>query len=88
MSLSFRRWLRQRASKDRENLRLFVLGATAFFVGLGIVVFADRLLLPSLTQEILSLAGLALAVAGGISATLGYLALSILRLIRLLDKND
>ncbi|WP_430461279.1 hypothetical protein ACQUQU_00415 [Thalassolituus sp. LLYu03] len=88
MPSNVRLWLRKRAYKDRENLRLFSLGALAFFVGLGMVVLSNRLLLPSLSQEIISLVGLILAVAGGISAALGYLALSILRLLRLLEKND
>lgn len=88
MNPAIRHWLYKRASKDRENLRLFVLGAFAFFAGLGIVIFADRFLLPSLGQEVLTLAGLVVAGAGGLCAALGYIALSILRIIRLTGKDD
>lgn len=88
MTSSVRRWLRQRATKDRENLRLFVAGACGFFLGLGMVILSDRLMQPSAGQEAIALIGLIIAVIGGFCAALGYLALSILRLIRLLDKND
>jgi hypothetical protein len=81
-------WLQKRAEQDRENLRLFVFGAAAFFAGLGIILMAQKYLLPSLAQEIVSLAGLILAAMGALSAALGYIALSILRIIRLTRKND
>ncbi|MCD8522969.1 MAG: hypothetical protein LRY72_11995 [Saccharospirillaceae bacterium] len=82
------RWLQQRAEQDRANLRLFVLGAALFFAGLGIILLAQKHLLPSLGQEIISLTGLILAAVGALFAALGYIALSILRIIRLTRKND
>ena len=36
------RWLQHRAEQDRANLRLFVLGATVFFAGLGIMLMAQK----------------------------------------------
>ncbi len=44
------RWLQHRAEQDRANLRLFVLGAAVFFAGLGIMLMAQKYLLPSLVQ--------------------------------------
>lgn len=82
------RWLQHRAELDRNNLQLFVLGASAFFAGLGIILLAQKYLLPSVAQEIISLAGLILAATGALFAALGYIALSILRIIRLIRKND
>ncbi len=82
------RWLQHRAEQDRANLRLFVLGAAVFFAGLGIMLMAQKYLLPSLVQEIISRAGLILAAVGALCAALGYIALSILRIIRLTRKND
>ena len=82
------RWLQYRAGQDRANLRLFVLGAAAFFTGIGIILLAQKYLLPSLMQEIISLTGLIIAAVGALCAALGYIALSILRIIRLTRKND
>ncbi|ASP38322.1 hypothetical protein CHH28_06345 [Bacterioplanes sanyensis] len=86
--MSWRSWLRRRAYQDRANLRLFVIGACAFFAGMGMVVMANRWLLPSLLQELLVLLGLLLATVGGAVALLGYLALALLRVLRMMEKND
>lgn len=83
-----RQWLVERAGKDRENLRLFVTGAALFFAGMGLIVMAQKWLLPSLQQELVSLLGLALAIAGGVCATLGYIALSVLRIMTLGQRDD
>ncbi|MDK2779129.1 MAG: hypothetical protein KYX62_15860 [Pseudomonadota bacterium] len=88
MASGIRRWLLERANKDRENLRLFVIGAFVFFTGLAVVVLADRMMLPSLKQEILVLCGLFVTGVGGILAAMGYIALGILRIIRLTSRDD
>lgn len=81
-------WLKQRSQDDRGNLRLFVIGAALFFAGLGIVLYADQRLLASVGQEILAAAGIVLAGVGAIMALLGYLALSFLRILRFISKDD
>ncbi|MAD47241.1 MAG: hypothetical protein CMI02_08800 [Oceanospirillaceae bacterium] len=83
---SFRRWISERASKDRENLRLFVVGAFIFFFGLSMIVFANQLLVASVQQEIIVLFGLVITAAGGLCAAAGYISLSIFRIIRIMDK--
>ena len=83
-----RQWLQLRAQKERENLRLFVLGAAIFFAGMGLIVLAQKWFLPSLQQELVSLLGLTLAVGGGVCATLGYIALSVLRILTLGRRDD
>ena len=83
-----RQWLQLRAQKERENLRLFVLGAAIFFAGMGLIVLAQKWFLPSLQQELVSLLGLTLAVGGGVCATLGYIALSVLRILTVGRRDD
>ena len=65
-----------------------VWGAVGFFAGLGIVIGVDRLLLPSWQQEMAALAGLALASIGGLAALIGYIALSLFRILRISNPND
>ncbi|MFC3680317.1 hypothetical protein [Bacterioplanoides pacificum] len=83
-----RHWLMQRARNDRANLRLFVTGAALFFGGLGILLYAEQRLLASLTQELIAAAGLLFAACGAVLATLGYLALSLLRILRFISDDD
>ena len=73
---------------ERSYLRRFVVGATLFFGGLGIVLYAEQTLLASLGQELLAAAGLVLAVLGGLTALLGYIALSFSRIFKLTQKDD
>jgi len=81
-----RQWMAQRATKERENMRLFVLGAFIFFFGLSIIVFANQLLLSSVRQEIIVLCGLIITIIGGLCAAAGYIAMSVFRIVRILDK--
>ena len=58
---------------------LFVIGAAIFFVGAGIIIYANNIIEASLQQEIIALAGTATAAIGIIIAATGYIALSVLR---------
>lgn len=80
---SWRLWLQQRAENERNNLRLFVSGAAAFFIGLGAVLYADQKLLPSVMQELLAGSGLVLSGVGALLALTGYILLSFSRIFRL-----
>jgi len=59
-----------------------------FFSGLGIVLYAEQTLLASLGQELLAAVGLVLSVVGGLTALLGYIALSFSRIFKLTQKDD
>lgn len=84
----WRLWLQQRAENERANLRLFVSGAAAFFVGLGGVLYADQRLLPSITQELLAGSGLFLSAVGGLLALSGYILLSFSRIFRVVRTDE
>jgi hypothetical protein len=84
----WRLWLQQRAQNERANLRLFVSGAAAFFIGLGGVLYADQRLLPSVIQELLAGSGLFLSVIGGLLALTGYIFLSFSRIFRVVRTDE
>ena len=86
--MDWRSILKQQMHNDRRYLGVFVWGAVGFFAGLGIVIGVDRLLLPSWQQEMAALAGLALASIGGLAALIGYIALSLFRILRISNPND
>lgn len=75
-------WLLNRADQQADNVWIFTLGAVAFFFGMGIIVYAENSLAPSLGQEIIVLFGFTLAIIGGFAAIIGYLSLSLLRFLR------
>ncbi|WP_221797671.1 hypothetical protein [Oceanobacter mangrovi] len=81
-------WLQQRSLKDRQNLGLFVVGAVIFFCGGGLIYVANLRMEPSIQQELVVLAGLVIGATGAIIAALGYIALSVLRLIRPRQRHD
>ena len=81
-------WILKRADDDRGNLGLFVAGAVFFFLGAGIIYAAHLRLPPSLLQEMIALAGVLVGISGAIAATIGYIGLSIFRLIRHCHKDD
>jgi uncharacterized membrane protein YcjF (UPF0283 family) len=75
-------WLLSRADKQADNIWIFALGAVGFFFGMGIILYAENALAPSIGQEIIVLFGFLLAILGGIAAIIGYLSLSLLRFLR------
>jgi hypothetical protein len=76
------KWLLHRADQQADNVWIFTIGAVAFFFGMGIILYAENALAPSLRQEIIVLFGFALGILGGITAIIGYLSLSLLRFLR------
>lgn len=82
MLKTLHQWLLKRADKQAQNVGIFTLGAVAFFFGMGIILYSENALSPSLGQEIIVLAGFLLAIIGAIAAIIGYLSLSLLRFLR------
>ena len=75
-------WLLHRADQQTENIWIFALGAVGFFFGIGIILYSENALPPSVGQEIIVLFGFLLAIIGSIAAIIGYLSLSLLRFLR------
>lgn len=75
-------------NNPQRQLQLFALGAVLFFIGAGCLVGAEHYIPPSVKQELIALLGLALLVIGALIAACGYLALSVLRLLKLMKKDD
>ena len=76
------KWLLRRADRQADNVWIFTLGAVLFFFGMGIILYCESTLTPSLGQEIIVLIGFILAIIGSIAAIIGYLSLSLLRFLR------
>jgi energy-converting hydrogenase Eha subunit H len=83
-----RQYLRKRADQPRENFMLLLSGFGIFMLGLLTLVTAQFLLPGSLIAELVALIGLLLLGGGIILASIGYLSLSVLRILRFLDSDD
>ncbi|WP_232426045.1 hypothetical protein [Teredinibacter turnerae] len=70
----------------QEMFKQFRSGAIFFAVGLTMVYLANTALLPSLRQELVTLAGLILAGAGFVVAMLAQIRMIISRFLRFLRK--
>ena len=83
-------WLQKRADNPQQNLLLLGIGFVVFFAGILLLGIAEYALKSSLAQEILALLGLIIIGVGIILAAIGYLSLSVLRVLRFMmkDKND
>ncbi len=79
-------WLLQRADQHTRNLAIFSVGAVVFFAGIGIILYGENRLTPSLGQEVIVLIGFLLATLGGLAAIIGYLSLSLLRFFRFVNR--
>lgn len=83
-------WLKKRADNPQQNLLMLGIGFVVFFAGILLLGIAEYALKSSLAQEILALLGLIIIGVGIILAAIGYLSLSVLRVLRFMmkDKND
>ncbi|QEW07663.1 hypothetical protein [Nitrincola iocasae] len=83
-----RQYLRKRADQPRENFMLLLSGFGIFMLGLLTIGIAQFLLPGSLMAELVALFGLVLLGGGIILAAIGYLSLSVLRILRFLDSDN
>ncbi|WP_108124614.1 hypothetical protein [Saccharospirillum mangrovi] len=74
-------WLRRQTESPRRSLKQFTTGGFIFCAGMMIVVLTNSLVAPGLNQEVISLIGLVFIYAGGLYALVGYLALSVFRVL-------
>jgi uncharacterized membrane protein YcjF (UPF0283 family) len=79
-------WLLHRADQQADNIWIFALGAVGFFFGIGIILYSENTLAPSVGQEIIVLFGFVIAIIGSIAAIIGYLSLSLLRFLRFANR--
>lgn len=80
--------LRGRGQNQKSNLLWFLSGAGLFFSGAALIVFAEQALPSSVKQELIAAAGLLLLIIGGGSALIGYLGMSLFRLITFFTDKD
>lgn len=75
-------WLIKRAENHKNNLLMLITGAGVFFVGVALIIWVNHAIPSSVEQELIALSGMIMCIIGSIVAFLGYLGLSILRLIK------
>lgn len=80
--------LLDRSGTPRQHMAIFISGAMIFFVGMALLYFANSRLQPSLGQELVALLALAIAGMGALLAAIGYIALSLLRVLRLVSNHE
>ena len=83
-----KQWLYRRADNPRQNLVILGIGFVTFFIGLLILGAAEFAFKSSVSQEILGLIGLIILSVGIILAAIGYLSLSVLRIIRFISDDN
>ena len=80
--MHFREWCKSQAGKERRFLTLFSTGASLFFAGSGLMIYADTGITPSIEQELVTLTGLITGIIGGGLASIGYIILTLIRLFK------
>ena len=78
----------KRAENPRQNLVILGIGFATFFVGFVVLGCAEYAMQSSVLQEMVALLGLIIIVAGIILAAFGYLSLSVLRILRIMFKDN
>jgi hypothetical protein len=83
--MTIRQWLHRRARNPQQNFALLLIGFALFALGILLIGIAQYALTAGLLAELIALSGLLLIGTGILVATLGYLSLSLLRIISFLD---
>lgn len=78
--MNIKKRLKAQLAEEFQNLRWLMLGASIFFLGMGLIYFSEYYLAGSLQKELTALIGIGLLGAGGFIAGTAYLFLLINRL--------
>ncbi len=79
--------LLKQADKVQQNLMLLLAGFACCLFGLLMILMAEYWFGQSLQQEVVALFGLVLVAVGVIVAATGYISLSLLRLMKFIQKD-
>ena len=82
LRLRAKAFLLRQADDPRRNLNRVISGALLFFIGLGLIFYAEKQLSSSMAQELIAVVGLVCLSIGAILAASGYISLSLLRIFR------
>jgi hypothetical protein len=74
-------WLQAKTQDPAQALKRFTTGGFVFCAGVMAVLLADRLIEPSLQQEVITLIGTLFIALGSVVALSGYLTLSLFRIL-------
>ena len=82
-----RELIRELIDDQRKTLRMYALGALLFFIGVGLIQGADKLIQPSLQQESYALLGIVVGGGGFFIAMTAQVFLIIHRFKKMGKKN-
>lgn len=85
---SARKILKKRASEPRANFMLLLKGFSIFMFGLSLVIIAEFSNLSLILAEIVALLGIMAISLGILIAAIGYLSLSVLRVLWFIGSNE
>lgn len=88
MLFFLRKKLLSQAGPERQSLSRLLTGSGLFFLGMGLIYYSEHYAANSLAGELTALTGLCFAILGGGIAALGYIGLSLGRLLRFIRNDD
>ncbi|TGG90746.1 hypothetical protein E4656_17580 [Natronospirillum operosum] len=83
-----RDWLRRQASQAARHWSLFTSGSLLLMGGLFLIIMSERLLTPSLQQELVAALGVLIAAIGALRAIYGYLCIGLFKLLKYFLSDD
>jgi hypothetical protein len=82
-------WLKKNVSEPRKALARFTTGGFLFAGGIMVLIFVEKLMESSVSQEIVAILALVMTVLGATLALWGYLGISFFKIIiYILDKDE
>jgi hypothetical protein len=87
--MKLKKHLIKMAKNSTQNLKRVIAGMVIFFAGAAGLIWSEGAThLEPLHQELVALLALAVMGVGALIALVGYLALSVFRIIKFLDDKD
>ncbi|WP_132701330.1 hypothetical protein [Reinekea marinisedimentorum] len=74
-------WLQKHTQNGPRAIKQFTSGGFIFAAGMMAIIFADKLIISSLEQELVALGGLILVITGAALALWGYLSMSLFKIL-------
>ncbi len=83
-----KRQLQLRAVNTQQNFVLILIGFALTLLGIGLVMGGEYIVSDAFHRELVALAGVVIIGIGCLSAAIGYLSMSLLRIFYVITKDD
>lgn len=88
MNSGFKRWLFRQTANPAKNFAMLGVGFVIFFLGILLLGIAEYGIQSSIWQEILAVIAILVIAIGCIIAAMGYISLSLLRILRIINEDN